>query len=751
MKKIIFSFLCLLFGFNLSFSYSLIPQPAEYVVNKGEFAVPKKWFVDTELPKGVSESLLGILKHDFKINSKEKANLILKKNPAIQEEGYSLDIKEEAITLSASTERGFFYGLQSLYQICYLAGGPDNIPCGEISDYPRYRHRGLMLDVARYFIPKEEVMKLIDVASALKINTLHLHLTDDNGWRMEIKKYPKLTEIGAWRVDRPEIFPGRINQKSADEPTPIGGFYTQEDLKEIVAYAAAHHINVIPEIEMPAHAAAAIAAYPSLACPVVDKFVGVFPGIGGPDASIIMCGGNDKVYEFYRDVLDEVMEVFPSEYIHLGGDEANKRYWEECELCNKRISELGLKDYEELQAYFMDTINSYVRSKGRTAMGWDEVTYGNPKEDMVILGWQGTGNVAVNDAKKSGRKFIMTPAQTLYLIRYQGPQWFEPLTYFGNNTLSDVYNYEPVKDDWTPELEEQLLGVQGSLWTEFCSSNQDVEYLIFPRLMAVADMAWRPKGSQDWSAFLEALDNYLPELDQKDVTYAKSMFNIQHTARPDGKGVTLAFESIRPDLDIIYTSGNDSQTSEYEAPVELTESALITANTYKDGRPMGKDLILEINFNDATGHEVTALNSRNGLGAVLTNGIRGSNRNSDFEWAGWYGADAEFSIDLGEPKKIENVKLGALGTTNICVAFPESVELYVSDDGQNYSLIATETLPEELVWVKEPTIQDIDFGTLDTSARYLKFRAKNPGTIPQGFAREGNPSWIYFDEVMVNP
>lgn len=759
MKKLNFLLIFLLSFCNIGFSskQKLIPQPAEYSAESGTFTIPSSWTVESYLPKDVTVRLLDVLKHPFSLESNgNKPTLILEKDPSIEDEGYSLKITPQNVTIAASTEKGIFYGLQSLYQLSSLKiGNPDKesqeILCCTINDYPRFQHRGLMLDVTRYFIPKEEVKKIIDIASTLKFNNLHLHLTDDNGWRMEIKKYPKLTETGAWRVDREEIFPGRMNPVSADEPTPVGGFYTQDDLKEIVDYAGKRYINVIPEIEMPAHAAAAIASYPSFACPVVDKFVGVFPGIGGQDASIIMCAGNDKVLEFYRDVLDEVFEIFPSPYIHLGGDEANKSIWEVCELCNQRIKDENLKDFEDLQGWFMDQINSYVRSKGRTAMGWDEVTYGNPKEDMVIMGWQGDGGIAVKDARKSGRKFIMTPAKTLYLIRYQGPQWFEPYTYFGNNRLKDVYMYEPVGADWTPELKDQLIGIQGSLWTEFCSNPEDVEYLLFPRLVAVADGAWRPEGSADWEGFIEALDGFTPELESRGVNYARSMFNIQHEARPTGNGIEITLENERPDMDIYYFTDNQVENPvKYNGKINITKPTKISAVTYAEGTPKGLLLQLNLDFNKATGKTVTSLSPNNKLQHVLTNGLRGSNRQSDFEWAGWHKNDAEFVIDLGEIQEINNVSLGALGFTHTCVVIPENVELYGSNDGENFTLLSTTVLPQELIYAKEPTIYNIDLGNPDTNARYLKIKAKNPGVIPEGFAREGAGSWLYFDEVIVN-
>lgn len=754
MKKLYILMLALA-GLSPGFSAArqvVIPKPSQYEVADGSFAVPQCWNVKSTLNKTTAEKLLKVLKHPCELAGSKDAseiNLVLKENKDIAEENYVLEVSPDVVTIEAGSEKGFYYGLQSLYQLSYLGSDKGTIACCTITDSPRFAHRALMLDATRYFIPKEEVLKMIDVASALKFNTLHLHLSDDNGWRMEIKKYPKLTEVGAWRVDRPEIFPGRKNAVSADEPTPVGGFYTQDDLREIVAYAGERYINVIPEIEMPAHAAAAIASYPELACPVVDKFVGVFPGIGGKDASIIMCGGNEKVYDFYCDVLDEVMDVFPSQYIHLGGDEADKSVWKECPLCNKKIEEEGLNDYEELQAYFMDRINHYVISKGRSSMGWDEVTYGNPKEEMVILGWQGNGGVAVKDAKKSGRKFVMTPAKTLYLLRYQGPQWFEPYTYFGNNTLSDIYNYEPVEADWTPELKQQLLGVQGSLWTEFCKSPEDVEYLVFPRLLAVSDIAWRPEGSANFEEFTVALDNYLPELEERGINYARSMYNIQHKAEPNGDGVTVSLECERPDVQILYSTNDEDSLMPYSKAISANVPTKLKATTYQNGKPVGQTLELQLDFNKATGSPVISPNCNNELQNVLTNGVRGSNRQSDFEWAGWHNRDAEFVVDMQKNQNVNGVKLGTLGFSHTCVAMPENVELYGSNDGDNFTLLATAEIPEELIFAKEPTKHEIDFGRLDTEARYLKFKAKNPGTIPEGYARNGAVTWLYFDEVIV--
>lgn len=733
--------------------YPVIPAPAHYTAGEGQFVLPSVATVSES--KGIDKATLARISDYLSMRgienkSAKKGNITFALNDTVVPEGYVLDITPKGINIQASSDAGFFYAVQTLAQLVDKSSGRALRAC-HIEDSPRFGYRSMMLDPSRWFIPKEEVKKMIDIASAMKINHVHMHLSDDNGWRVEIKKYPKLTQVGAWRVDREEYFPGRLNPQPG-EPTPIGGFYTQDDLREIVAYAADRHITVVPEIDVPAHSAAAIASYPELACPVTDKFVGVFPGIGGPDASIILCAGNEKVYEFYQDVIDELLDIFPSRYIHLGGDEAEKSHWEKCPLCNKKKQEEGLADFEELQGYFMDRLSKYLHSKGRETMAWDEVTLGNPKDEMVILGWQGYGQAAVDYAKKTGSKFILTPAKVLYLIRYQGPQWFEPFTYFGNVTLSDVYSFEPVKKDWSPELRKQLLGIQGSLWSEFLNSSDDLEYQMFPRIIALADNAWRPEGSADWQSFLTALDEFTPTLDARGINHARSMFNLDHKVKPAAGALDVSVSCIRPDMEIRYSTDDPSLATYklYDGNLNVTSPRQIYAATFRNGVQEGKTLTLNLDFNNATGKDVSTPNCNNELTYVLTNGLRGSDRNSDFEWAGWHKRDAEFTVDLGEVTPVSSIVLGTLANSHICVAAPRKVSVYGSTDGKEFSLINTVELPDDIVFHKGAKITDVDLSVSGpTPARYLRFEAVNPGVIPDGFARATTPTWMYFDEVII--
>lgn len=671
-------------------------------------------------------------------------------------EGYELCITAKGVAIKASTKEGFFYGQQTLAQICtqQQLAGDDFLQCLTITDHPRYNYRGVMLDVVRCYIPTQKILNIIDIASQLKINRLHLHLTDDNGWRMEIKKYPKLTEVGAWRVERDTHFQNRENPRP-DEATPIGGVYTQKELKSIVNYAAKRGITVIPEIEMPAHSVAAIASYPEMTCPVMgDRFIGVLPGIGGKDASIIYCAGNERVFSFLQDILDEVMKVFPSEYIHIGGDEAEKSHWKKCSLCQEQMKRNGIEDEEHLQGYFMDRIIRYLNSKGRKAIGWDEVTMGHPKEEITIFGWRGKGQAAVDDARKYGRNFVMTPGQKLYLIRYQGPQWFEPYTYFGNNTLRDVYSYEPVAEDWTPELESQLQGIQASLWTEFCKNISDVEYLLFPRVMALADKAWRAKGSSDWKGFLKGLDCFLPNLDKKGMNHAQSMYNIQHTVKPDNGKLTVQLECERPDVDIRYTTDGSEPNPEsalYTGEItSATDITTIKATTFCKKKQTGKKLTLNFVENKAAGHSVKAINCTNGLAYTLTNGLRGSDCHSDFEWAGWYNCDAEFIVDLKKETTVKNITIGTLANCNMTVAAPRAVYVYGSNDNTNFTMLGNKTLPDNDVFEKYPRQIDINVEIPLSTYRYYKVKAIHPGTIPQDYLRGGQTPWIYFDEIIIH-
>lgn len=742
---------------------AIVPQPLSLEKQDGSFVFDKQCTIsvpDSET-RIVAENFASLFTASAGFTPIVKmggeGEVVLTVDETMKGEAYELRVASDRITVKAADTRGFFYALQSLRLMLPPAiegngNGTDTwtVPGVTVKDEPRFGYRGYMLDVARYFLPKDEVIRLIDCIAMLKVNRLHLHLTDDNGWRLEIKKYPRLTEVGAWRVDRQDLpFPDRRNPVKG-EPTPVGGYYTQEDMKEIIAYAAERQVEIIPEIDIPAHSISSLAAYPEHACPVVKGFIGVLPGLGGKNAEIIYCAGNDKTFEFLQDVLDEVMALFPSSYMHLGGDEAAKANWKKCPLCQARIRKEHLEDEEALQGYFMGRISDYVRSKGKQVLGWDELTNSKLPEDAIIMGWQGYGQAALKAAEQ-GHRFIMTPARLLYLIRYQGPQWFEPVTYFGNNTLKNVFDYEPVQDDWKPEYENLLLGVQACMWTEFCNKPEDVFYLTFPRLAALAETAWVPKGKKDWNAFLKALDVYNAHLLQKGIVPARSMYNIQHTVLPNAEGkLEVHLDCERPDVEIRYTLDGTNPTASsilYAGNIVADKNVVIKAATFSNDVQMGKVLELPLQWNLATAKPL--LNVPSGA-SILVNGLRGSLKQSDFEWySGEISKPISFTVDLLESRQITDCSVGCLTNYGMAVHKPKSMLVEVSEDNVSFTTIGKLSFADDEIFKEGNFIEDLKVSATTATGRYVRFTFEIPGNCPDNHVRSRQPSRVYLDEIVI--
>lgn len=749
---------------NLIQSISIVPCPESITPGTGYFTFSGKtdFTVENEEQAEVARCFSALFTQAagftpcVKVGEK-KGKISFLTDDALKSEAYHLEITPRQIIVKASDTKGFFYALQTIRQLLpasiegtAVAETADwSVPAMTIKDEPRFGYRGLMVDVARFFIPKENLLRIIDCMGMLKINTLHLHLVDDNGWRIEIKRYPLLTEIGSRRVDRPgKSFPERRNPRQG-EPTVEKGFYTQEDICEIVAYAARHQVEVIPEIEMPAHSNAALASYPLLACPVVDKFIGVLPGLGGNHADVIFCAGNDSVFTFLQGVIDEVVELFPSRYIHLGGDEARKTHWKECPLCQERMRQEGLEDEEALQGYFMARMSKYVQSKGKEAMGWDELTNTRIPDGAIIYGWRGYGQAAVKAAEQ-GHRFVMTPARIMYLIRYQGPQWFEPLTYFGNNTLKDVYRYEPIQKEWSPEVRSLLMGVQASMWTEFCNKPEDVEYQLFPRLAALAEVAWTQPWHKNWRSFLVAMDKFNEHLSAKGIVFACSMYNIQHMVTPVNGKLQVKLECERPDVEIRYTMDGKEPTDRsplYKNPLMVTGTQTIKCTTYRAGRQMGKTLTLPLVWNKATAKPVLG-NTQ--AGKILVNGIRGSLRQSDFEWHSWESSDSvAFTIDLQKKESLRSVSVGCITNYGMAAHKPADIEVWVSNDNRDYRKVSGKQFTDGEIFREGTFKEDVVLDLNKKIGRYVRIIAKGAGECPATHVRPGQEARIYFDEVMI--
>jgi len=502
-----------------------------------------------------------------------------------ENEGYKLDIGDK-IVLAGKTRNGVIHGIQSLLQILEQGKLTDDglvIPTVDIVDYPRFAYRGMHLDVSRHFFGVDFVEKYIDLIAMHKMNTFHWHLSDDQGWRIEIKRYPKLTEVGAWRVDHEGLPWNERPAKKPGEKATYGGFYTQEQIKDVVAYAAERGITIIPEIDIPGHSAAAIAAYPELSCR--DAQIGVASG-GKAEVSIV-CGGKDSVIEFYKNVLTEVMALFPSKYIHIGGDEAWKAEWEKCPLCQKRIKEKDLKDEHGLQSYFIQQLDDFLVSKGRAMIGWDEILEGGLAKNATVMSWRGeSGGIK---SAQMGHDVIMTPVDYCYFDYYQSPDKdLEPLAFNGLITLDKVYNYEPIPAELTEDESKYVLGAQGNMWSEWMPTGDMVEYRALPRMTALSEVLWSPKESRNEADFISRLEPFLDWLTDTEYNF--------HIPTPQGIFNKMIFmDSAKVDLQnswpfatMHYTLDGSEPTTEspvYTEPLSVSKTTTLKAAIFmKDGR-----------------------------------------------------------------------------------------------------------------------------------------------------------------------
>ncbi len=590
---LIFSFISCNRDFDPATSYSIIPLPYS-IANMGDaFTLDADtriiWSGEEEAMQSNAEVLREYVKNltgfNLFILSQEESeslkNIILLSTTAKQErlgeEGYRMFVDRDKAVLSANDNDGIFYGIQTLNQLFEIQSlKKDNlkllIPGIRFWDEPRFPYRGMHLDVARHFFDVEFVKHHLDLMAYYKFNTFHWHLTEDQGWRIEIKKYPKLTELGAWRTE--------------EDGSKYGGFYTQEEIIEVVAYAKKLHIRVIPEIEMPGHSRAALFAYPELSCTGEKQDIPTTWGV----FEDIYCAGNEKTFEFIEDVLDEVIALFPGEYIHIGGDEAPKSRWEECPKCQARMQKEGLEDEHELQSYFIKRIDTYLTSKGKKLIGWDEILEGGLAANATVMSWRGTkGGIA---AARQGNQVIMTPSSHCYFDYYQADRNFEPKAIGGYTSLKKVYEFEPVPEDLFTEQKALIIGAQANVWTEYILSNDYVEYMILPRMLALSEVLWGKKENRNWPAFQHRLQDHFKLFDKKGLRYSKGTYrlsfetnfdsvqnqqNIEILSEQYQSKIYYALNGVLPDTNaILYT----------EAFPVTEQDSLIKAGLFENGQLM---------------------------------------------------------------------------------------------------------------------------------------------------------------------
>lgn len=764
MKKIILGLLlapCLLLAQQ---KVSIIPQPVTLQLDKGNFTIDAGTTISYNkankslkatanfLEAGIKK-ISGINLSQNKAKSK-KIEFKISPTNEIGEEGYLLNVTPDAVKITANTNKGLIYGIQSLFQVLpqIRTNAIMAVPCMQVKDYPRFKWRGMHLDVSRHFFSVDMVKEYIELLAYYKMNTFHWHLVDDQGWRIEIKKYPKLTEIGAWRVDQNDkVWSYRPQAKEGEEAT-YGGFYTQEEIKDVVKFAAERGVNIVPEIEMPGHVASAIASYPELSCSQKHQL----PLTGGDytNMSSNYCAGNDEVFKFNEEVLTEVMALFPSKYIHIGGDEVDKTAWKNCPKCQKRMQNENLKTEEELQSYFIKRIEKFIVSKNRKMIGWDEILEGGLAPEAVVMSWRGEkGGV---ESAKMNHEVVMTPGNPVYFDHYQAGPDGEPLAIGGMNTLKKVYDYEPIPKELPSENSKYILGAQANLWTEYITTNEGVEYMILPRMLALAEVVWSPATSKDWNSFNQRLKWHFRGFQQKGLHYSEGSDKITITPRIENGQLSVALSSEVLGCDIYYTlDGSDpnGNSIKYNAPFLIDKTETVRAASVCDGKvSKGIPSKLDFSIHKASAKNVSYLNNpvssyqANGNN-TLTDGVRGTFNVSKY-WHGFYAKDLVATIDLGETTPVRKISLGCLQNTGDWIFLPEAVKFEISVDGLNFKEVGLEIMPLEKV-KDSKAIYNFTTSFVTQQAKYVRVTAKILPELPKGHSGEGKPAWLFADEIIV--
>ena len=734
-------------------AHYLIPTPEMVEMEDGVFildrlvvkGIPRSFAPFQEWLKATTPVKVSAGKRGAHNRSKELRYTL---NPALALEGYTLHISPLRIEIEAASEAGFLYAEQTLIQ---LAEQNDHhaLPCMFVRDQPRFVWRGMHLDESRHFMGKAFVKKYIDWLFALKMNVFHWHLTDAQGWRIEIKKYPRLTSIGAWRPDRTGILNSDADTARMGEPMTYGGFYTQEDVREIVAYAAKRQVTIVPEIEMPGHTTAALVAYPEFSCTG-----GPFPIPGGAKNCPYpnYCVGNEQTYTFLENVLSEVIELFPSSYIHIGGDEVPREQWKSCTRCQERRMALGLADESQLQVYFTKRIEAFLLQKGRRLMGWDEIMEGgNLTPSAGVMVWR--GEHLARDATAAGHEVII--AHHYYFDLYQGSPGFEPVTY-GYLPLEGVFQYEPIPSDFSPEQRKKVLGVEGCLWTENIYDTHQAEYMLFPRILALSDVAWSQPERRHWDDFKHNLPGMLEWLDKRHTHYATSVFDptIQMETDTLSKRLQCRFEQQISFGDIHYSldgSAPTRQSSVFKQPFLLAKPGEIRATAFLPHNRQSKTLSMSYNPSLASGKLFTLGappdNQYNGKNTTaLTDGLQGSEAFHDGRWCGFYGVDFDMIIDLGSPQALTAVQLHWLEAENSWIYLPPEMWVETSMDGHLWTPRIVRS-KADVVAASANRIKPIVIALKGLDARYVRVFARNQGQHP--LYADGK-CWLFIDELRVD-
>lgn len=658
-------------------------------------------------------------------------------------EGYRLVVAPNGITIAGADDAGVFHGIQSLLQLLqYGTKSSATLGCMTIIDQPRFSWRGMHLDVSRHFFPVDFVKQYIDLLARYKMNSFHWHLTDDQGWRIEIKRYPKLTEVGAWRNGSEY---GPYSDRTFDD-VRYGGFYTQEEIRDVVAYARDRHVTIVPEIEMPGHSMAALAAYPWLGCTggpyEVQKGWGVFDDV--------FCT-KDSVFEFLQNVLAEVIDLFPGPYIHVGGDEAPHVRWKTCPHCQARMTKEKLKDEGELQSYFIQRMEKFINGRGRKLIGWDEILEGGLAPNATVMSWRGTeGGIT---AAKAGHDVVMTPGSHCYFDHYQGDPALEPLAIGGFTTVQKVYGFDPVPSELDGTQAKHILGAQGNLWAEYITTPDHALYMALPRMIALAEVLWSPKETRNEADFVKRLELEFATLEAKLVNFSRSLYNVSYKLSGSKKrgqvNVDLTAGGVAGEIRYTLNGTEPGDTSrQFASTIQQRGDATVKAALFRGQQRVGNVTALDLHFDKATGRQITLdpppSERYNAYGAItLADGVSAGPKRVNNEWLGWTANTITVTVDLGTEQPITHAGIGSLEERYAWIHPPKEVRIETSTDGAQFKDLATVPLPPN---AKGRT----EFGAdKKTSARFVRFTVTGHGTIEDGFPGAGHAPWTFLDEIHI--
>lgn len=747
----------------------IIPQPKKVEIKKGNFILNQQTILvfNNETDKASALFFQDYLSKYYGLHlsvSKKKIENCIVFSTAIfikkpeSEEKYTLHISKSEINIQGDGPQGTFYGMQSLIQllptIVKEGEASFSISCIQIEDQPRFAYRGMHLDVGRHFFDVNFIKKYIDFIALHKMNTFHWHLTEDQGWRIEIKKYPLLTQVGGFRngtiIGR---YPGTGN-----DGIYYGAYYTQEQIKDVVKYATDRFITVIPEIELPGHSMAALTAYPELGCTggpyQVQETWGVF--------NDVYCAGKENTFTFLENVLDEVIALFPSKYIHIGGDECPKASWKKCADCQQKMKDNKLKDEHELQSYFIQRIEKYLNKKGRNIIGWDEILEGGLAPNATVMSWRGEkGGI---DAAKQKHQVIMTPGSHCYFDHSQSKNE-DSITIGGFTSLEKVYQYEPIPKELSPEEGKYILGAQGNVWTEYMKNNSKVEYQIFPRMSALAEVLWSSKENKNWASFKNKMQLQFNRYNLWNVHYSIAQFDPTEEITANEKDGGLIWKINSSDYydEPIINSLNKNSTSKYfSGDFDLQKKVYIFQTDSFQVDLIRKEKVIKsfkkiFEVNKITGKKIQCnlqpSPSYPGFGGIngLVNGVRSKKGFSSPEWLGWSGKTIELTIDLNSLQNINEIILSSLQQKNSWIYLPEKVDILTSINNQDFELFKSLNTSEIISNIDNSTGSKlINLNTSIQQVRYIKIVVSAVTKIDSNSPGAGNPAWLFLDEIIIN-